>query len=184
MFRYSLVLFLFSLIMPSALRAQETKATPVQWMTFEEAIAKNASYPKKKIFIDMYTHWCGWCKKMDAETFVDPVVTKFFNENYYCVKMDAERKDTITYNGREYINPDPGKKRSPHQLAAALLQGRMSYPSYVILDENNQKLTSMAGYMKTESLMPVLEYFAGNYHFKMPYDEYKRMQKASGDAKK
>jgi thioredoxin-related protein len=160
-----------------SLSAQPAVNDKIQWLTFEEAVARNAKFPKKKIFVDVYTDWCGWCKKMDNETFVDPAVVAYMKENYYCVKMDAERKDTVVYNGRQFVNPEPGKKRSPHQLAAALLQGRMSYPSYVILDENNQKITSMAGYLKVPDILNILEYYGENNHFKMPWDEFKRHKK-------
>jgi len=40
----------------------------VNWMTFEEAEIKYQE-EKRKIFVDVYTDWCGWCKKMDANTF-------------------------------------------------------------------------------------------------------------------
>ena len=68
---------------------KEIIAEKVQWMSFEEAVAKNKLEPKK-IFVDVYTDWCGWCKKMDAGTFNNPVVAKYLNEKYYNVKLDAE----------------------------------------------------------------------------------------------
>ena len=56
--------FLF-LLSSSTLLGQE-----VQWMSWEEAaqLASTEENPKK-IFIDVYTDWCGWCKKMDKDTF-------------------------------------------------------------------------------------------------------------------
>ena len=47
----------------------------INWMSFEEAIARSKEDPKH-IFVDVYTDWCGWCKKMDASTFVDPVIVR------------------------------------------------------------------------------------------------------------
>ena len=49
----------------------------------------------KKIFIDVYTDWCGWCKRMDNTTFKDSVMVKFLNDNFYCVKLNAEQKEDI-----------------------------------------------------------------------------------------
>jgi len=43
--------------------AQESQVSG-EWMTFEEAIEKSKT-EKRKIFIDVYTDWCGWCKVMD-----------------------------------------------------------------------------------------------------------------------
>ena len=91
--------FLISLLvfLPSILSAQNEG---IRWMNFTEAMAKRQTEPKK-IFIDMYTDWCGWCKKMDKSTFADPTVGKFANEKFYAVKLNAESKKVIKYQGRE-----------------------------------------------------------------------------------
>ena len=34
----------------------------IKWMGFEEAVALGEKQPKK-LFIDVYTNWCGWCTK-------------------------------------------------------------------------------------------------------------------------
>ena len=61
----------------------------VKWLTFEEAVEKSKT-EKRKIFIDVYTDWCGWCKVMDKNTFNDPEVAKLLNEKFYPVKFNAE----------------------------------------------------------------------------------------------
>ncbi|MEL6592072.1 MAG: DUF255 domain-containing protein, partial [Bacteroidota bacterium] len=70
----------------------------VNWVSIEEA-AEKASQDGKKILIDMYTDWCGWCKRMDATTYADPAVVKYINDNYHAVKFDAESKEAVTING-------------------------------------------------------------------------------------
>lgn len=166
----SFILLIISIFIYKPSQAQET----IEWMGFEEAVAKNQSYPKKKIFIDVYTSWCGWCKKMDASTFADSSIVRYMNEHYYAVKLDAERMDTVNFMGRDFVNRNPKGKRGSHELAQALLQGKMSYPSYVILNENNQKITGMAGFLDVNKLQPILEYFGSNAHFKMPWETYQK----------
>ena len=34
------------------------------WISFEQAVELQKKEPRK-ILIDVYTDWCGWCKKMD-----------------------------------------------------------------------------------------------------------------------
>ena len=65
----------------SAMVFGQEKSGEVKWYTFEEAVALSKENPKK-LFIDVYTDWCGWCKKMDRETFTHPVIAKYLNENY------------------------------------------------------------------------------------------------------
>ncbi len=149
--------------------AQETK---VKWYTFEEAVELNKTN-QRKIFIDVYTDWCGWCKKMDASTFSNPEIAKILNEYYYAVKFDAETTDTISFAGRDFIN-EGTRSRSPHQLAIALLQGKMSYPSVAYLNEQNQLLTAVPGYYTPERLEPILRFFAEDAHKTQSFEEYSK----------
>ena len=52
-----------------------SEAQNIEWISFEEAIEKFNKEPKE-MFIDVYTNWCGWCKKMDQTTFKDPEIVK------------------------------------------------------------------------------------------------------------
>lgn len=76
---------------------------PINWLTLEEADSLY-QIEKKPMFIDVYTSWCGWCKKMDASTFQDPTVAAYLNRNFYAVKLDAEMQDSVTFNGKAYGN--------------------------------------------------------------------------------
>lgn len=157
--------------------------TPVQkikWMSFEQAYELNKKKPKK-IFIDMYTDWCGWCKRMDVTTFADPVIVEYMNNNFYNVKMNAERKDTVVIDGTTFVNPNPSSNRSSHQLAIELLRGKMSYPSFVFLNEKSQLLTVIAGYQPAKEFEPMLHYFADGAYTDQQWEEYRASFK--GDVK-
>lgn len=162
----SVFLIIFSL--PILGNAQEG----IHWMTFQEAVKLNETAPKK-IFIDVFTDWCGWCKKMDQTTFQDEAVVAYMNENYYAVKFNAEMNDTIVFSNYTYVNEGGvNGRRGTHQLATALLQGRLSYPSYVFLNEQNRLLTVAPGYMSANDFMPVLSYFATDAYQKQSFKDY------------
>lgn len=148
-------------------------AQKINWMTFEEAVKLNETAPKKKIFIDVFTDWCGWCKRMDQTTFRNEDIINYMNENYYAVKLDAEMSDTIVFAGYTYIN-EGGKngRKGTHQLAAALLQGRMSYPSYVFMNEKNQILTVAPGFMEAKNFLPVLKYIGSDAYLNQSYNDF------------
>lgn len=141
----------------------------IKWMSLQQAIEKNKT-EHRKIIVDVYTDWCGWCKRMDATTFASPEVASFINANYWAVKFDAEGRDTITYKGQEYINlppvagPDGRVRKNTHPLAVKLLNGRMSYPSLVYLDDSSNVIAPIGGYRDANGLMPFLVYFAENLH--------------------
>jgi thioredoxin-related protein len=151
--------------------AQQTTTTEptakIKWLDIEEAVALNKKKPKM-FFIDTFTDWCGWCKKMDATTFQNPVIVEYMNKNFYAVKFNAERKDTVNFNGKQYVNPNPTGQRATHQLAQELLGGRMSYPSFVILDENLAKVTIIPGYRKAPDFESILHFFGDKVYVTNP----------------
>lgn len=165
--------FLAVIVIVSFTFAQKNKNKPVtfKWYSFEEAMELSKK-SQKKVFIDVFTDWCGWCKKMDASTFADSIIRAYMAEHYYPVKLNAERKDTVFFNGSYYVNPSPATPRSTHQLAAALLQGRMSYPSFVILNEKFEILNTVIGYKSAKDLEPILHFFGENAYGKTTFAKY------------
>jgi len=160
---------------------ETTQHTKVDWLSISEALDKNKNNPGK-IFIDVYTDWCGWCKKMDNTTFSDSEVASLLNEHFYPVKFDAESSKTVEFNGKVYKNPNPGGRRSAHELASALLRNKLSYPSYVILDKNNKGLTVLKGYLKKEQIIPILKYLGKDIYEEMEWKEYKEQQNIQGNS--
>jgi thioredoxin-related protein len=157
-----ILLTLSVLALGCSAHSQKSDEGLVKWYTFEEAVKLNETNPKK-IFIDVYTDWCSWCKVMDQKTFSNPQVAEYLNKYYYPVKFNAESKEPIVFQGITFENKGQGR-RSPHDLAAALLQGRMSYPSVAYLDEKNQLLTSVPGYVTPSQIEPILVFFAENHY--------------------
>jgi len=150
----------------------EGKQSTIKWLSFEDAYYLNKKKPKK-MFVDVYTDWCGWCKKMDAETFANPYIAKYMSDHFYCVKLDAERKDTIVLDGQTFVNPNPAGKRSTHKLAVDLLRGKMSYPSYVFLNEEGKMLTTVSGYQQAKSFETVITYFGSDAYLKSTWEEFR-----------
>ena len=133
----------------------EVPATEIDWLTFELAVEKNKD-SKRYMFIDLYTDWCGWCKKMDASTFKEAEVVSFMNEHFYSVKFNAEQKEDVKYKDKTFKFIASGKK-GIHQLAYALLDGNLSYPSFVVLDKEEKRVTILKGYMDKASLLAKLK---------------------------
>ena len=148
------------------------QAQDINWISWEEAVELSKTDAKpKKIFVDVYTDWCGWCKKMDQNTFQNPEVSKYMQDNFYMVKMDAEGKEPIVYQGKtfKYV---PSGRRGYHELAAALLQGKMSYPTVVFLDESLNMLSPVPGYQQVEPFMQIAKYFGDNIYKDKDWQSY------------
>lgn len=156
------LLILCVLFVSSLAYAQES-AKKVNWMTFEEAVEASKT-EKRKIFIDVYTDWCGWCKVMDKNTFSLDPVANYLNDNFYPVKLDGEQKEDIVFRGTTYKFVPSGRK-GYHQLAAALMNGQLSYPTVIFLDEEFNMLQPLKGYQKPDFFYKVLN-FIGDEHYK------------------
>ena len=163
-------LIIISLLFISQLAISQNTAT-IKWHSLQEALHLNKETPKL-IFVDVYTDWCGWCKKMDAATFSEPYIAKYMNEKYYCVKLDAEGSDTVTYMGQVYTNPNPNGRRSTNHIAALLLQNKMSYPSYVFMNEENQVLTVVNGYIEATKFDPIIHWFGERAYLSQSFQKY------------
>ncbi len=155
-----------------SLDAVQAQSASIKWVTWEQAVELQKK-EKRKIFIDVYTDWCGWCKRMDKTTFSDPVVINYINKNFYAVKFNAERKEDIMFKGKKYKFVANGK-RGYHELAAWMLRGRMGYPTVVFLDENANIIQPIPGFLPPEKFEPIMTYFGENQHKKVPWEIYQK----------
>jgi len=150
--------------------AQST--TEVKWYSLEEAVALAEKEPKK-IFIDVMTVWCGWCKKMDREVFSQEDIANILNAEYYAVRLDAQQKEDIEFQGETFKYEMYGQKGF-NRFAVELLRGKMGFPSLVFLDEEFNLIQSLEGYQKEDRLKLVLNYFGEDSYKKTPWNTYVR----------
>lgn len=168
-------LLLTTLIFSSFTPPTET-AEKIKWYSWDEAIEMNKTN-QKKIFIDVYTDWCGWCKRMDASTFSDPAVIKYMNENFYAVKLDAEQKADINYKGHTMKYVGQGR-RGYHELAYSLLDGKMGYPAFVYLAEDEKRITVSPGYKDADTIMKELVFISEDHFLTTSYDKFVKNYKS------
>ena len=147
------------------------QAQQVNWLSWEEATEIVAKDNSKKVFVDVYTDWCGWCKRMDKDTFNNPEVAQYMNDTFLMVKLDGEDRDNIEYKGRtfKYV---PGGRRGYHELAATIMRGRLSYPTVVFLDEDMNVITPVPGYQKPGPFLTVARYFGDDIYKEKDWKTY------------
>jgi thioredoxin-related protein len=148
-----IITLIFILFFALNINAQEK----VNWVSFSKAVELNKKDPKP-FLVDIYTDWCGWCKKMDRDTYANPVIAKYINTNYHAVKMDGEGKDPITYKEYTFKFKDQGRT-GYHELSALLMNGKLSYPTTVIMSKEEKLLDRIPGYLDAKKMEMVLAYF-------------------------
>ncbi|SDB66052.1 Thioredoxin-related protein [Flavobacteriaceae bacterium MAR_2010_188] len=157
----NIVLITFLGLFSIGIQAQEIK-----WVSLNEALQLQKKEPRK-IFMDVYTNWCGPCKMLDKNTFHNKDVVDYVNKNYYAVKFDAEGNSTIKYDGKTFSNPNynpdlVNKRNGVHDLTMYLKIG--AYPSMVFFNEESQVLTAIKGYQNPQQLELYLKLFKNNDH--------------------
>jgi thioredoxin-related protein len=109
---------------------------------------------------------------MDKSTFADEAVRKYAGEKFYAVKLDAEDKNNIIFRNKVFkYNP----QMQANDLAVMLLNGQMSYPTVVFLDEKLTPIQTLDGYVDAKQFNMVLHYFGENaYRKKKSMDEFSK----------
>jgi len=152
-----------------ATTVEDSAKTEFKWYTISEALEMQKT-SHKKIFMDVYTTWCGPCRMLDANTFSNPEIQKLLSEYYIPVKFNAESGDTIQYQGQTFTNRNysPLPRKSTHDFAvyiASTEQG-LGYPTVVFMDETGTRLQPISGYREAgkvtaqnPGMEPILSFF-------------------------
>lgn len=151
-------------------------STKVQWLSWQEAM-ELYQQEKKKIIVDVYTDWCGWCKRMDELTFQHPIIATYINENFYPVRFNAETAKELEYKDKVYHAVKSGK-REYHEFANELLKGRFSFPTLVFMDEDQELIQSIIGFKTPRQFEQIVSYFAGDHYKKIPWSLYQKSFKS------
>ncbi len=99
-------------------------------------VLEKAKQSNKPIFVDVYTSWCGPCKKMSKEIFFLPEVGKAYNSNFICYGIDAEKGVGIEIAKRYEV---------------------MSYPTYLFIKPDGILFSRSAGFMNVDKFIAMAQ---------------------------
>jgi thioredoxin-related protein len=141
--------------------SEPSAAKAITWHRFDEGVAL-ARQENKKILVDVYTDWCGWCKKMDKEVYTNKEVGQTIALHFIAVKLDAESQKGASYGGT---------RMDEASVASAL--GATGYPTTVFLDPGAKPITKIAGYMEPKEFVKVLSFIGEDHYKTKSFEEYK-----------
>jgi thioredoxin-related protein len=143
----------------------------IKWVTWDEAQMLMQQKPKK-IYVDVYTDWCSWCKVMEAKTFSNSNVIRHMNQNFYCIKLNAEKDDNINFGGKVYK-----LKNGVNELASTLMNNKLSYPTSIFMEEEFKNYQPVPGYLNLLDMEYISTYIATGKNRSMPFETYKQSYK-------
>ena len=145
------------------LLAVESQAQTNLWTSFED-LTDSLRKERRPVLVFIHTDWCTYCKMMELRTFSDVNVASKLQEKFYCVRLNAEETQPITFLQRTYKFKPTGVKTGVHELAQVLgtEKGKLSYPTTVFFDQNLQLQARMVGALEAKRLDKALDLFTEN----------------------
>lgn len=121
----------------------------IEWVDWNTGYEK-ATKEHKIILVDAYTNWCGWCKKMDADTYTNPDVVKKINEQFVAIKFNPEIPVSNYRIGDQVFDN--------RQLYGMLCQGKSTgFPTTYYITPHKNSLFIDAGYKGPADFLKVLD---------------------------
>ncbi len=118
------------------------------WQHWNDGFSR-AKAENKIALIDTYTEWCGWCKKMDKDTYANQDIIKKINKNFIPIKFNPELEGNYTVGDTTFDG---------RTLLAALSQGKKSgYPTTFFFLPNQNKMFQYPGYMDAKQFGDLLD---------------------------
>lgn len=143
------ILLAFTLLLLFASFSSSNDTSELKWLDW------NTGYPLAKkqnkiILVDAYTDWCGWCKKMDRDTYTNSDIIKALNKDFIVIKFNPELEN-IVYEL-------DGNKITGRELFGQLTQGKSTgFPTTYFIQPNKKQIQIAAGYLAPNDFMKVLE---------------------------
>jgi thiol-disulfide isomerase/thioredoxin len=109
-------------------------------LSLDRARQAAADGGKRFVLVDFYTTWCGPCKKLDETTWKDQEVRGWLSKEAVCLKVDAEKEETLA--GKFRVNV---------------------YPTVLLLRPDGTEIDRLVGYRDAKTfLADAREALAGN----------------------
>ncbi len=68
---------------------------PIHWYPWGPEAFAAARTQDRPVLLDIGAVWCHWCHVMDGESYEDPGLAKFLNENFICIKVDRDERPDV-----------------------------------------------------------------------------------------
>ena len=120
----------------------------IQWQPYEAGM-KMIKEQNKKGFLHFYTDWCTYCKIMNKQTFVDPKIIDYLNNNFVSIRVNADKQKDVA---KKY--------------------GVSRFPSTWFIAEDSTSLSNQPGFIKPDMLLDMLKFLNTDSFKEMKFSEF------------
>ena len=124
-----LVCFIFNAATIESISAQKL----IEWQSYSTGmeLAKNNN---KAVFLHFYATWCGYCAKMEKDSFQDNSIAEYLNDNFISIRVDVDKEQNIAEKYNVF-----------------------ALPTTYFFSSSFEKLGSVPGYISKDRLMAMLK---------------------------
>lgn len=133
------------------LAAAPAHAAGIAWKSWNAGVAE-ARATGRPILVDVYTDWCGWCKRMDRDVYSRADVRDYLAKRFVTIKLDAESSDQGTLEDRTMTYGAIAQRFKVN-----------GYPTTIFLRGNGEHLVNVPGYVPAERFLRMLEYIGDDH---------------------
>lgn len=144
------------------------------WTKFEELEFKRRQQ-KKKILLFLGASWNNSTRMMEKIVFPDSVFSIEAKEHFYCLHLDVQARDTLTFMTHPFKNAGP-ENSNLHQLAIALSDRVLKVPGIFLFDEEGKLMERLYYYVDRERGRMILEYIGSDVYKDMSWNDYRKMR--------
>lgn len=102
---------------------------PVNWQDWTAAVIKRARKQNKLVYLSIGYFSCHWCHVMQRESYQNPEIAKYLNENFVPVKVDRELAPALDAHLIEFAEQTQGVAGWPLNVFLT----PEGYPLYAVL---------------------------------------------------
>ncbi len=130
------------------------------WVSLEEA--QNQALDKGRyILLDVYTEWCGFCRRMNRETYADKQVQEALDQYFFPVRIDAESSHVVAFQCQSYSMQD-----------LALAFGVQSFPTTIFLNPQGEPVALQPGFIEAERFHKMLSFVGSESYRTQTFQQY------------
>lgn len=146
------------------------KATknPVHWISLEEALEKQKKEPRM-LYINWYARLNAGSMVMLYNAYENPKVAEYLNKNFYCVRLDAQSKDTLVWNKPFY---NEKKEDKYHELARLQLGNSFKFPSHLFYDKQMKLIYKQQSYLGPLNFYALINFLGSGSYTSKTFKDY------------
>lgn len=133
----------------------------LKWLSYDQALTKS-KIENIPILVYFYSDNCGWCRKLEEETFNNPEVAETMNKKFAIAKINSNSSKAIIMKDKEI---------SEKQLSQEVYKVNAN-PTIWFLNSKEERIAPLPGYAPAEDFINVLNYIKGEHYKNYTFPEY------------